>query len=353
MDEGDWVSKSIKSRGKLIAPFILFLIFALLPLGVQNEYHLNLLITVGINSILAMTFILLLRTGLITLAIAGFWGVGAYSSAMLVTKLGMSFWLSLPLSALIAGVIALMLGYVLIRNPGFSFVIMTMILNLLFVVAIGGTSFLGGYMGIVNIPPPDPIKLPLLPALEFVSNTQYYYLLLFLFLVVVAVYYAFYRSSIGRAWNAIGLNPLLASTLGINVFRYRLLAFVIAGATAGLMGGFYAHFLGVLKPDTFNLFKTVYVHIFAILGGVDFPVLGAIVGSLVMVFFPEFMRVTREVEPIITGAMLILLVLFLPSGILSLPGLRAFASEPVGTIARIRNALKSSTTSDCEDRKSP
>lgn len=335
----------IIGRGKLISLVVAVVIFALVPLVVHSPYHFTLLITVGISAILAMTFVLLLRTGLISLAIAAFWGVGAYSSTVLVMNLHMSFWLSLPASAIITGVLALGLGVILVRNPGFGFVIMTMILGMVFVVAVGSIKALGGWAGIISIPRPDPINIPFLPPIEFTSNASYYYLMLFLVLVVVVVFSAFYQSSIGRAWTAIGLNSQLAESLGINVFRYRLLAFVVACATAGLIGGFYAHFLGCVHPDTFNLFKTVYVHVYAILGGIGFPFLGPLIGSVVMVFFPEFMRITREVEPIFTGALLIVLVILLPGGILSLPGLRALGAHPAQNVAKITKVIKASLPS--------
>ena len=334
-------SRPIVTRGRLIGLLILLVIFALLPLAVHSPYHLNLLIMVGINAVLAMTFILLLRTGLITMAVAAFWGIGAYTSTLLVMKTGLSFWPSLAASAAMAGLIALAIGFLIIRNPGFSFVIMTMILGMVFVPIIGGTEFFGGYTGIRGIPPPNPITIPLLPPIEFLSNVPYYYLMLGLVVVSIVILSAFYTSSIGRAWTAIGLGSQLAESLGIDVFRYRLLAFVVAGAIAGLMGGFYAHFIGSLLPSTFNVFKTIYVHVYAILGGIGSPFLGPLAGSIVMVFFPEFMRVTREIEPIITGTLLIVLVLFLPRGILGLPGLRVLAADPGRIMAKIGKAAKS------------
>jgi branched-chain amino acid transport system permease protein len=332
----------IQGHWNLIIQLVLLLIFVLLPLVVHySPYYISLMITVGMYAILAMAFVLLLRTGLYTLAIAAFWGVGAYSSAMLVMKAHLSFWLALPSSAIMTGVLALFFGFLLIRNPGFGFVIMTMLIGLLFVVLVGSTKWLGGYSGILNIPAPDPIHIPFLSPIEFVSSTTYYYLLLFLFVVVVLVFSAFYASSIGRAWTAIGLNSQLAASLGINVFRYRLLAFVVSCTTTGLIGSFYAHFIGYIQPSTFNMFKTIYVQVHAILGGIGFPFLGPLIGSTVMVFFPEFMRITREIEPIITGALLVLLMIFLPSGVLSLPGVRALATDPVRSVAKIGKRIKS------------
>jgi branched-chain amino acid transport system permease protein len=329
-----------KMQRSLIVQLVLLVIFLLLPILVQSQYHLTLLVTVGIYAALSMTFLLLLRTGLITMAIAGFWGVGAYSCTMLMIKLHLSFWLCLPMGIIVAAIFSLAFGAILVRSPGFGFVIMSMILGLLFVVAVGSTEWLGGYTGIVNIPPPSPIEIPGLPPLAFTGNLQYYYLMIVLVVIVIIVLAALYASSTGRAWTAIGLNARLAQSLGIDVYKYRLAAFVIAGAIAGLMGGFYAVYIGCLQPDTFNMFKTIYMHVYAILGSTAFALLGPTVGATIMVMFPEYMRITREIEPIITGFLLIVLVIFLPGGVLSLAGLKPFAKDPIKMIARIGPAIR-------------
>jgi branched-chain amino acid transport system permease protein len=324
---------------RLINTVTLFVLFAIVPLFTQSPYYLNLLIMSGIYAVLAMTFVLLLRTGLITLAIAAFWGIGAYSSTMLVLKLHMSFWLSLPLSVIITGVFGLGLGFILVRNPGFGFVAMTMMIGLLFSVAVGSTAFLGGYPGIFNIPKPEAIHLPPLPPIRFASDVAFYYLMMLLVLAVVLVFSAFYRAWTGRAWTAIGLNKRLAESLGINVFRYRMVAFVVAAAASGLMGSFYAHYQAAVNPETFSLFRTLYVHIYAILGGLGFPILGPVIGSMVMVFFAEVMRFAQAIQPIIIGALLIVLIVFLPKGLLSLRGLQEFATDPVKSVIKIGRAV--------------
>ena len=137
-------------------------------------------------------------------------------------------------------------------------------------------------------------------------------------MITVAVY-GLYSSRIGKAWRAIKLNPHLAETLGIDLFRYRLLAFVIASGIAGIAGSFYAHYFRSLEPGMFSVFKSIYIQIYSILGGLNFYILGPILGSLIMTLLPEFLRVSKEIEPILTGAVLIGLVIFLPGGILSLP----------------------------------
>jgi branched-chain amino acid transport system permease protein len=313
-------NKKIIGLGIVIAIFL-----ACVPLMVKSPYYMSILIMAGLNAILAMTFIMMLRTGLISLSIAAFWGMGAYASTMLVMKLHVSFWLALPASIIIVGIVALFIGFLFVRNAGFGFIMLTAVLGMLIVVVFGNTPLLGGYTGIQSIPPPNPVNIPFFPSIEFASKTPFYYMILIFVTLVIAVFSAFYTAWTGRAWMAIGLNRRLAESLGVNVFRYRLLAFVVASATAALAGSFYAHYIGAVIPDTFGIFKTIYVHIYAIFGGVGFAILGPVVGSFVMTFVPELLRVTKTIEPIITGAILILTILLLPKGILSLWTLRRSA----------------------------
>ena len=340
--------------GKLIGLVVLVVILALVPLLGLSPYYMHLLIMVGINSVLAMTFIFLLRTGLITLAIAGFWGIGAYASTLLAMRLDLPFWLALPASTIITGIVAFCIGYLLVRNPGFAFIIITLAFGMAIVQVFGTFDVFGGYVGIVNIPRPEPIPIPFLAPIEFsrVSKTAYYYLMLFLVLIVVLALSAFYTSWAGRAWRAIGLSPHLAESLGVNLFRYRLVAFVIAAAAAGLMGSFYAHYMESLVPNAFNVFKTIYAHIYAILGGIGYPIAGPVIGALIMTIVPELLRVTGAVERMITGGLLIVLVLFLPNGLLGLLSLRQRPARPSESIAKVGRWIRATVSrSDREDRQ--
>jgi len=298
---------------------VLAIAFALVPLWVHSPYYIDLLIVVMLNAALAMTFVMMLRTGLISLCIAAFWGIGAYASAMLVIHGHLSFWLSLPLSTLITAVFALVIGYIIIRNAGFTFIIMTTVIGMLFVVAVGNVKSLGGYTGVPRIPPPNTIHLGALGSIVFDEKVDFFYLALFLFVIIVIVINAFYSSWAGRAWNAIGLNPRLAQSMGVNVFRYRLLSFVVGCAIAGLVGSFYAHYQTFIIPTAFNLFpKTIYIQVYAVLGGVGYATLGPIVGAALLTFFPEFVSVAEEKSILIVGAMVVLVIIFLPRGLLSL-----------------------------------
>ena len=301
-------------KAQVITTAILIAVGLLIPFFITSSYQLHLIIMLFINVVLAMSFSMLISTGLITIGAASFWAIGAYTSAILVLNYDLSFWIALPLATLVTGLVALALGAVIVRTPGVAFVVQTMVVNMIVVQALGQIEYLGGWGGILGIPTPDPIG-----TLRFSSKVNSYYLALFLLLIIVLAFAALYSSRIGRAWSAIRLNPRLAQSLGINLFRYRLIAFVISAMASGVVGSFYAHYFGTIEPGTFSVFKSIYVQIYGILGGLNFFIMGPIVGAFIMTLLPEFLRISKEIEPILTGAILVLLVIFLPGGILSFP----------------------------------
>ncbi|HJX03773.1 MAG TPA: branched-chain amino acid ABC transporter permease [Dehalococcoidia bacterium] len=310
--------QTFKNNKKLFGFILLIILLALVPVFIKSPYYLDLFTILLVNVMIAMTFVMMLRAGLISLGLATFWGVGAYVSALLVMKVGMSFWLSLPLTAIITAAVALLLGLLLVKSGGFTFLILTAVLGMLFVVVVNNIDYVGGATGISNIPPPNSINLPFLPAIEFTSKPALFYLALFIFVIVLLIVKAFYAAWTGRAWTSIGFNPRLASSLGISVYKHQLLCFTVASAIGGLLGSFYAHYQGFIVPVTFSFFVTIYAQIHAILGGFGYVVMGPLVGAAIMKFVPEFLRIAENISPIIVGTLLIVLILFLPRGILGL-----------------------------------
>ncbi|MHB8084482.1 MAG: branched-chain amino acid ABC transporter permease [Dehalococcoidia bacterium] len=296
---------------KLAVAIILLIVLAILPLVIENDYIKHLLIMACVGAILGMSFSMLFSTGLISLGAGAFYAVGAYISASLAMNTGMSFWLTFPLTIIIAGLLALGVGAIFVRNGGIAFVIITLLFASAVVIAAGQIEFLGGWGGIIGIPRPTPLG-----PIQFDSKTSYYYLILIILLLVVLAYYALYTSHIGRAWKAIKLSPNLAGTLGINQYKYRLLAFTIASTTAAAAGSFYAHYFQTVTPGAFSGWLSIYIQLYAVLGGLEFYVIGPAVGSLVMTFVPEYLRIIKEYEPIVTGILLLVVILFFQGGII-------------------------------------
>ena len=324
--------------GKLFWVVVAMAVVAALcvPLFVHSPYYLDLIIIVMVNAVLAMTFILTLRAGLINLGLVAFWGVGAYASAILTTKLGLSFWLAIPAATLITAFIALLLGFFLIGSgsSGFTFVILSSVVGMIFSTLVGSIAWLGGYNGISGIPVPDTLHLGF-ATIDFAnSKVPFFYLGLGLMLLVMLVFRALYSGWAGRAWTAIGLNSRLAESVGVNLTRYKILAFVVSSAAAGLIGSFYANYEGFVTPTTFSMWQNIYVQCYAILGGIAFALLGPIVGAGVMTVLPEAMRIASVWAPVVTGTILVLLILFFPYGLLGL------IRDPLVAILETRNRAR-------------
>ena len=265
-----------------------------------------------------MTFIILLRAGLLNMSIAGFWGIGAYSSAMLTLKGGLPFWASLPVSVAIAACVAALFGAIIVRYSGLGFIIPSLIFAFIVPLVFGSFKVFGGHVGLIRIPPPESIPLPGDAEIAFGSTRSYYYLLLIFAVIIVVMTLALYRAWTGRVWRAMGLSNDLAQSVGISLFRYRLLGFVIVSAMAALVGVFFAHYSTNIMPESYGPFKVIYIQMYAILGGVASPILGPIIGAGVLTVIPEALRVTKGFEPMITGAIIILILIFLPQGIMGL-----------------------------------
>jgi len=296
---------------------IVALFLIVIPLVVNSPYFLHLFIIIGIYSIVVMGVILQFRLRLWVLGSATYWGIGAYCSALLAKNLSLPFWFCLPLAAIVTGIFGLCLGIVLVRIGGVGFLLLTMVVNGIFVEVMGHTALVGGWDGIADIPRPS-VYIPFHGSIDFVSKPPYYYLLLFLILLIIVAFYALYRSRIGRNWVAIGSSAPLAAMIGVNLFRYRLLAFVISAFIAGMAGSFYAHYQGFLVPGMFDLHKSFDFMLYGVVGGLGFPIGGPITGSFISVVVPELLRISEMFERILFGAILILIILFLREGILGL-----------------------------------
>lgn len=300
-------------RNTIIIVAVLVLL-AIVPSLVTSPYQMHLAIMACINIMLGLNFAMLYGAGLLSMAAAVFWGIGAYTSALLVVKAGLSFWIALPLSGLMAAIVALATGAVVVRTTGLGFLIQTLIMNMILPELLGHFQFFGGRAGILGIP-----GIGHMGPIAFVGKVPYYYLGLVILLLNVLAFRALYRSRFGRAWSSIKLNPNLAQTLGINIYWYKIAAFIISAIWVGFAGSFYAHYFQTLEPGMFIASKSMYAQVFAVLGGLGYYILGPAIGAVIMTVVPELLRVSKDIEPIMTGVVLICLVLFLPGGILSIP----------------------------------
>jgi branched-chain amino acid transport system permease protein len=258
-----------------------------------------------INMLLGISIYFTLYTGLLSLANAGFMGVGAYVSAVMTIHAGMPFPVSLLVGALSAALIGWLLGlpvlrlrdvYLAIATLGFGEIVRITAVNF---DKFSGLSLLGGAQGLSGIP-----KLTSPGGLLFVL------FILCVFLV------QFHKSRAGRALAAIRRDESVAATMGINVYQYKLLAFVLGAFVAGLAGGFSAHLTRFVSPNDFTFSAAVNILAFAVLGG-TLHWSGAIVGAAILTVLPEALRFMKEYRGVVNGVILVLVIIYLPHGLVN------------------------------------
>jgi branched-chain amino acid transport system permease protein len=301
--------------GSLLLAAALIVLPRLLSLSQQE-----ILVFLVINVLLVTSYRLLTLTGEWSLAHVVIMGVGAYGSALVSKKLALPVPLSMLAGASIAALLAFLLSFPLFRMKGFYFLIGSFaageVIRLIWKWS-DMTWLFGGPKGIKLIPPVPDMELL---SIDFYNPVHYYYLCLIVVAISLVVLYRVEHSRIGLTFHAIHWQDKLAESVGVDTFRYRTLAFVVSSFFAGLAGALYAHYVGAIAPDRFNVEEMVYVLIWAIVGGTA-TFYGPIVGVVVLTILNEVVLRALgvdEMRPMIYGAILIVSILFLPNGLESL-----------------------------------
>ena len=306
--------KSGKNWGYL---FIILCIF-ILPAFITSDYYLHILTLSVINIILASSLRTIAVTGQVSIGHAGFKCIGAYSSAIIAMKLGLSPYISMFMGGLVAVGVAGIIAYPITRVKTVYFSMLTMFFGIVVtLVTSEWRSLTGGTTGIMNIPAFGNIALFGI-SIDFNNKLPNLYFALVLMVIVLLFLYGLDRSYIGMTLKAISQDDSLAASTGINVARYKAIIFCIGCFIAGLAGGFYAHYWGILNPDSFGLFHSIYLLIYMIVGGTD-RFIGAVIGAFILTLLPEVSRIFQEYQPLVFVAVLFLVVFLLPGGIVELP----------------------------------
>jgi len=290
-------------------------LFLGIPHIIKDPYFMHIIIISIINVCLALSLNLIMITGHVSLAHGAFLGIGAYTSTLLVTRLGISFWCALPLAALMAGLVSFFLGLVTLKLTGIYFALATFAFNeILRMIFIGWGNLFGGASGITDIPPPGPISIPGLVTIQFNTKFTYFYIAALFLMLTFFIITRLHRSRTGLIFKAIEEGELLTECLGTNTMKFKIFAFVISSFIAGLAGSIYAHYLHYICPQDFSFWESVNVLVFTVVGGVG-TILGPILGSTLLTIVPEFLRFTVEYQTLLYGLILILALLFMPRGI--------------------------------------
>jgi len=297
-----------------MSAYMMFLIALLLiPLFVKNEYFLRILVMIFIYSTLALGLNFIAGyVGLLSFGHAAFYGIGAYTTAILMTRYGFGFVPAFAASGIITFMSGVFLGLPLLRVRGDYLVLVTLAFGEIFRVLMQGLhNFSGGQMGIVGIP------VPTIFGFRIFTNVQFYYVAFALVAFSLATLAYIESSKIGRAMMAIREDELAANTLGINTAFYKLLGFAIGTFFAGIAGSLLSVYLTAIAPSNFTLGESVLVIIMVIVGGLG-SLPGSIIGAGVIISATELFRPVYQYRLLIIGSILVIVLSFHPQGIMGI-----------------------------------
>jgi branched-chain amino acid transport system permease protein len=289
----------------------------------MNPRYVDLFFKLFLNIVLALGVFSVWTVGFINAAQPAFYGLGAYTIGMLTLKAGLPFWLAFPLAGVVPALIAALFGSVGLKLKGAYFLFLTIALNEFISWAYKAwPSITGGTMGLYPVPQPR-IQIFGLDINFARSLTPYYYFALVLALVTCLVYFKLHNSRLGRVWESVGKTEDLMANTGISVFAQKQIAFVASCFFAGLAGALYAPYMTIVTPTQFTLYSGIWLVLGALVGGIFSP-LGAIIGTVFMAVlnyaFTYLPSGTLQYQPLVLGLILVLVLLFMPTGILGLSG---------------------------------
>lgn len=277
----------------------------------MNNYQIDVLTTAGIYIVLSLGLnIVVGLTGLLDLGYIAFYAVGAYTYALLSTKIGVSFWLGLPIGGIASALLGSLLGIITLRLRGDYLAIVTLgFIQIVHLVLNNWDSVTNGPNGILNIGRPRVLNF------VFEKPIHFYYLILIIAILTILSVKRLNNSRIGRAWIAIKEDELAAESMGIDTTSMKILAFALGAFWAGIAGVFFAGKFAFVSPESFTFFESVIVLSMVVLGGMG-SIPGVILGASIIVILPEMFRALSSYRMLIFGAALVLMMIFRPQGLL-------------------------------------
>src|SRR5437867_7079549 len=297
--------------GVLLGLVVLAVLALLLP-QFGGDYYVHIFALVFTNVILAASLRPSLTCGQLNIGHSAFMSVGAYASALLAKNLAVPFEVSMLCGALLAAVVGLVIGYPSLRLRGVYFAMVTVaFVEVIRLIAQLWVPLTRGMSGLSGIPKPSVLGMTLS------TRASQYYLALVLMLVTLLVLWKLEHSRLGLIWRSIGMADHLAQSLGVNIARHKLLAFMLGCFFAGIAGGFYAHFIRFLFPPEFGFLMATNILVYNYVGGRGHFV-GPIVGAIFLSLLSEPFR-GSPYETIFFSIAMLLTILFLPGGLITLP----------------------------------
>lgn len=292
-----------------------------------NPYYLQVASFMLINIILGISAYITLSTGQLSLAGAGFMGIGAYTSALLTLHFELPIVISIIAGALIAAVFGILIGIPTLRLQGVYLAIVTLGFGeVIRVIFVNWESLTKGSVGLSGIPHLGREILQFFKNFGFspqalgLQNNQFIFLTVFLLLLLITISIIWFfrrqhRSRVGRAFAAIKLDEKAAESMGINITYYKVLAFAQGALIAGLAGALYAHVLAYISPADFSYHRAVEILIFVVFGGTE-VIWGPVFGAFFLTLMPEVLRFISEYRYMLYGLIIIILMAVRPQGLI-------------------------------------
>ena len=258
--------------------------------------------------------------GMVNLAGAAFYGVGAYTAGLLALSWGWPPWLTLLCGGIVTAISSILLFIPVMKTKGHYLALVTIAFQFIVVILLDNLEFTGGPQGLKNIPLfslfgysfNTEVKLF---GLSFPTYVNYYLLILLLAVVTIIVANRIYQSWVGVTLSTIRDDEIAAKTSGVQVNKWKLIAFSFGNFFIGISGAFYAHMVGFVSPPNFVFEKSLVMVSIVILGGMD-NVAGVVLGALLLILLPEKLRFISDYRYLIYGLVLIVMLIFRPKGIL-------------------------------------
>lgn len=304
------------SDPKIYLPLLIIIsLFALAFPWMFSTYQTNIMITALMYVVLGLGLNIVVGVaGLLDLGYVAFYAVGAYSYALLNMHFGLSFWMALPLGGLLAACFGILLGFPVLRLRGDYLAIVTLGFGeIIRLVLENWNDFSQGPSGISNIPRPELFGLDLTLTQ---SITYLYYLMILMVIFTIFVVNRLQNSRIGRAWFALREDEIACQAMGIDKTRTKLTAFALGAFWAGMVGVFFAAKTTFINPASFTFLESAIILCIVVLGGMG-SIIGVIIGALILILLPEYLRAFSEYRMLIFGAVLVMMMIFRPQGIIA------------------------------------
>jgi len=303
-------------RNPLVSLIILAVVLVVMVVvpQVTSEYITYVAVLAMLYAVLTGSYdILTGYTGPLTFCHGAFYGIGAYTSALLTLKAGFPFWVAFPVSGIGVFLFGALIGYPALRLRGHYFAVTTFFFaHFVYLVILNSVGLTSGPLGLGGIRPPEGFL-----GINFAGLKASYYLIFIYGVIVIVALWLFIRSGVGKLLVTIRENEELSEAIGVNTAFYKVLAFSIGAGVAGLTGSLFAHFFRLLHPTTFAWMTSEMVVIMSLVGGLG-TLIGPIIGAGIVTLILELMRFAPELRLIIWSVALIAILIIEPRGLMGL-----------------------------------